>query len=182
MNFASEPATFESSCSIVFVTCACVCCSRFRSTVDASSDLTCDDRVPRHESRFFSSSHSRVTTFVRQPSEWDRVVCRLVGIFTVRRVTNKEVSSTFGHRAPIVPFTTQGKTSNVTSVYITIIICLCCRRLWMCRWPFPVFATCVTISNPGSLSSSKTCVDSGIRSWENHSSDWARCQKAFGGI
>jgi hypothetical protein len=47
---------------------------------------------------------------------------------------------------------------------------------------FPVLASCVTISNPNLLSSSDTGVDPGIRSWKKHLSEWARCQKAIGGI
>ncbi len=47
---------------------------------------------------------------------------------------------------------------------------------------FQVSASCVTISNPDSLSSSDTGVNPGIRRWRKHSSDWARCQKAIGGI
>ncbi len=47
---------------------------------------------------------------------------------------------------------------------------------------FPVSASCLTISNPDSLSSSETGNNPGIRSWKKHSSDWARCQKAVGGI
>ncbi len=42
--------------------------------------------------------------------------------------------------------------------------------------------SCVTISNPNSLSSSETGVNSGIRSWKKRLSDWAQCQKAIGGI
>ncbi len=45
-----------------------------------------------------------------------------------------------------------------------------------------MFASCVTISNPHSLSSSETGVNPEIRSWKNHLSEWARCQKAVGGI
>ncbi len=40
----------------------------------------------------------------------------------------------------------------------------------------------VTISNPDFLSSSETGVEPGIRSWKKHWSEWARCQKAVGGI
>ncbi len=47
---------------------------------------------------------------------------------------------------------------------------------------FQVFASCVTISNPGWLSSSETRINLGIRSWKKHLSEWARCQKAIGGI
>jgi hypothetical protein len=47
---------------------------------------------------------------------------------------------------------------------------------------FPVSASCVSISKPDLLSSSETGVNSGIRSWKKHLSDWARCQKAIGGI
>ncbi len=44
-------------------------------------------------------------------------------------------------------------------------------------------ASCVTISNPDLLSSSKTGVHSGIRRWKKkHFSEWAQCQKAIGGI
>jgi hypothetical protein len=39
-----------------------------------------------------------------------------------------------------------------------------------------------SISNPNLLSSSETGVNPGIRSWKKHLSDWARCQKASGGI
>ncbi len=52
----------------------------------------------------------------------------------------------------------------------------------MWRWPFPVSAGCVAISNPDSLSSNEAGVNPGIRSWKKHSSEWARCQKAIGGI
>ncbi len=45
-----------------------------------------------------------------------------------------------------------------------------------------VYASCVTISNPDLLSSSETWVDPGRRSWKNHLSEWARCQKAIGCI
>jgi hypothetical protein len=47
---------------------------------------------------------------------------------------------------------------------------------------FLVFASCVTISNPDSLSSSGARVNLGIRSWRKHFSDWTWCQKAIGGI
>jgi hypothetical protein len=40
----------------------------------------------------------------------------------------------------------------------------------------------VTIWNPNSLSSSETGVNPGIRSREKHTSDWAKSQKAIGGI
>ncbi len=49
-------------------------------------------------------------------------------------------------------------------------------------------ASCVTISNTDLLSSSETGVNPGTRSWKRidygkkHLSDWARCQKAIGGI
>ncbi len=46
----------------------------------------------------------------------------------------------------------------------------------------PVSASCLTISNPNLLSSSETGVNPGLRSWKKHLSDWARCQKAVGGI
>jgi hypothetical protein len=46
----------------------------------------------------------------------------------------------------------------------------------------PVSASCVTISNHDSLSSSETGVIPGIRSGKKHSSDWAQCQKAISGI
>jgi hypothetical protein len=36
---------------------------------------------------------------------------------------------------------------------------------------FPVFASCVAISNPDSLSSSETGVNPGIRSLKKHSSE-----------
>ncbi len=36
---------------------------------------------------------------------------------------------------------------------------------------FSVPGSCVTISNPDSLSSTETCVISGIRSWEKHLSE-----------
>ncbi len=45
-----------------------------------------------------------------------------------------------------------------------------------------VYSSCVTISNPDSLSSSETGVNPGIRSRKMHLSDWAWCQKAIGGI
>ncbi len=47
---------------------------------------------------------------------------------------------------------------------------------------FPVPASCVTISNPNSLSSSETGVNPGIRSWKKHLSEWARSQEAIDGI
>ncbi len=47
---------------------------------------------------------------------------------------------------------------------------------------FPVYASCVTISNHNLLFISETGVNSGIRSWKKHSSEWAWCQKAIGGI
>ncbi len=47
---------------------------------------------------------------------------------------------------------------------------------------FAVFSSCVTISNPDSLSSSETRVNSGLRSRKKHLSEWARCQKAIGCI
>ncbi len=41
---------------------------------------------------------------------------------------------------------------------------------------FPVSASCLTISNTDSRSSSETGVNHGIRSWNiKHSSDWAQC-------
>ncbi len=43
-------------------------------------------------------------------------------------------------------------------------------------------ASCVTISNPDLLSSSETRINHGMRSWKNHLSEWARCQKASDGI
>ncbi len=46
----------------------------------------------------------------------------------------------------------------------------------------PVSASCVTISNLDLFSSSSTGVNPGIRSWRKHLPDWARCQKAIGGI
>jgi hypothetical protein len=39
----------------------------------------------------------------------------------------------------------------------------------MRRWSFSVYASCVTISNPGSLSSSDTGIDRGIKSWKSTS-------------
>jgi hypothetical protein len=45
----------------------------------------------------------------------------------------------------------------------------------------PVSASCVTISNPDSLSTSKTWINLGMRSWRNDLSEWARCLKAIGG-
>jgi hypothetical protein len=54
---------------------------------------------------------------------------------------------------------------------------------WRCEdGRFPVSASCVTIPNPDSLSSSETGVNLGIRSWKKHWSERARCQKAIGGI
>ncbi len=47
---------------------------------------------------------------------------------------------------------------------------------------FFVSSSCVTISNPGSLSSSEKGVNIGIRSWIQYWSEWARCQKAIGVI
>ncbi len=46
----------------------------------------------------------------------------------------------------------------------------------------PVSASCVTISNPDSLSSSETGVNPGIKSEKKPLSDRARCQTAIGGI
>jgi hypothetical protein len=45
-----------------------------------------------------------------------------------------------------------------------------------------VSVSCVTFSNPDSLSSSETVVNSGIKSWRKYLSEWARRQKAIGGI
>jgi hypothetical protein len=47
---------------------------------------------------------------------------------------------------------------------------------------FPVSGSCVTISNPDSLSSSETGVNPEIRSWRKYLSGWAWCQKTIGGI
>jgi hypothetical protein len=47
---------------------------------------------------------------------------------------------------------------------------------------FPVSTIYVTISNHHSLSSSETEVYIGVKKPINHLSDWARCQKAVGGI
>jgi hypothetical protein len=49
---------------------------------------------------------------------------------------------------------------------------------------FPMSASCGTFSNPDSLiSSSKTGVNPGIRSWKKkHSSEWTQCHKDIGGI
>jgi hypothetical protein len=47
---------------------------------------------------------------------------------------------------------------------------------------FPMSASCMTILNPDLLSSSETGINPGIRSWKKHLSEWARCQKAVGGI
>ncbi len=44
-----------------------------------------------------------------------------------------------------------------------------------------MFTSCVTNSNPDSLSSSETGVYPG-KELKKHLSDWARCQKAIGGI
>ncbi len=52
--------------------------------------------------------------------------------------------------------------------------------MWIDR--FLVSTSCVTIWNLNLLSSSETGVNPGIRSWEKHLSDWARCQKASGDI
>jgi hypothetical protein len=46
---------------------------------------------------------------------------------------------------------------------------------------FLVSASCVTISNPDSHSSSKIRVNLGRRSWKS-THEWARCQKAVGGV
>ncbi len=46
----------------------------------------------------------------------------------------------------------------------------------------PVSTSCVTIWNPNSLSSSETGVNPEIKSWKKDLYDWARCQKAIGGI
>ncbi len=43
-------------------------------------------------------------------------------------------------------------------------------------------ASCVTISNNALLSRSETGVNPGIRRWKKHLSEWARCQKAIGGV
>jgi hypothetical protein len=47
---------------------------------------------------------------------------------------------------------------------------------------FPVYASCVTISNPDSLYSSETGINPGIRSWKKHLPEWSWCHKAVGGI
>ncbi len=47
---------------------------------------------------------------------------------------------------------------------------------------FPASANCLTISNPESLSSSKKGVKSRNKTLKKHLSEWARCQKAIGGI
>jgi hypothetical protein len=47
---------------------------------------------------------------------------------------------------------------------------------------FPVYASCMTISNPDSLFSNGTGLNPGIRSFKKHSTDWARCQRATRGI
>jgi hypothetical protein len=47
---------------------------------------------------------------------------------------------------------------------------------------FPLSASFVTISNPELLSSSEPGDNPGIRSWKKHLSEWARRQKAIGGI
>jgi hypothetical protein len=47
---------------------------------------------------------------------------------------------------------------------------------------FSVSVGWVTISNPDLLSSCETGVNSGMRSWKKHLSEWALCQKAIGGI
>ncbi len=49
---------------------------------------------------------------------------------------------------------------------------------------FPLSTNCVTIPNPDLLSSSEAGVNSEIRSWKKHSSEWARCQseKAICGV
>jgi hypothetical protein len=47
---------------------------------------------------------------------------------------------------------------------------------------FFVSASSVTIPNLDLLSSIETGVDSRIRSWKKHLSQWAQCQKAIGGI
>jgi hypothetical protein len=45
-----------------------------------------------------------------------------------------------------------------------------------------MYTSSVAISNPGLLSSSETGIILGIRSWKQHLSEWAWCQKAIGGI
>jgi hypothetical protein len=47
---------------------------------------------------------------------------------------------------------------------------------------FLMSASCVTISNSDLLSSSETRANPGIRSWKEHSSAWAWCQKVIGGM
>ncbi len=47
---------------------------------------------------------------------------------------------------------------------------------------FPVSASCITFSSPDSLSNSETGVNPGRRNWNNHLSEWGRCQKTFDGI
>jgi hypothetical protein len=47
---------------------------------------------------------------------------------------------------------------------------------------FSVSASYVTIENPDSFTRSGTWVNRGMRSWRKQFSDWARCQKALGGI
>jgi hypothetical protein len=50
------------------------------------------------------------------------------------------------------------------------------------RFRFLQIASCVTISNLDSLSSSETGVHLGIRGWKKQLFEWARRQKAIGGI
>ncbi len=53
----------------------------------------------------------------------------------------------------------------------------------MWRWSFSgVHELGDNFNPPDLISSSETGVNSGISSWKKHLSDWARCQKANGGI
>jgi hypothetical protein len=61
--------------------------------------------------------------------------------------------------------------------------CWWSERLYRCRCGrYPVFAGCVTTSNYDSLSSTETGINRGVRRWNKHFSEWARCQKALCGI
>jgi hypothetical protein len=79
------------------------------------------------------------------------------------------------HRSP-------GRSSPLSPMFESNIASCIAIDYWREDGRFRVSTSCVTISNPDSLSSSETGDSPGIRSWKKHLSEWARCQKAMGGI
>jgi hypothetical protein len=47
---------------------------------------------------------------------------------------------------------------------------------------FPVSPSCMTLSNQDLHFNSETGASPVTKSWKKHSSEWARCQEAVGGI